>query len=233
MMKARDMQIEFERRVTLINNDLKLNEKLTSDTIFSFLNAYTKRYVREAYLSNDSVDYNTRAQKRSIDAIKSLLKREVINKTKNIHSDDFTESFLLPKDYFLYVKSNSIVTSTYKHQELPNSLAIPNDIITAEDSNKVITTPFNHVILRTPQVVLHTDDNDVYVNVIHDKYTNMVQLDLMYYRLPKEFNVLNVDGINVLDHCELPESTHMEIVEGAVEMFITEAKHRLNIKQDQ
>lgn len=231
-MKARDMQIEFERRITLMNPALNIAEKVTSDTIFSFLNAYTKRYVRELYLSSDSTEDGTRAQKRSIDAIKSLLKREVINKTKNVHSDEYTESFLLPDDYFLYVRSNSLVTSTYRDRELSNTQAIPNHIIDADDTDNVLTTPFNHIILRNPQVILHTGGKEVYANVIHDQYTTLEQLDLIYYRLPKEFNVLNVDGKNILDHCELPESTHMEIVEGAVDMFVTEAKYRLNTKQD-
>ena len=50
--------------------------------------------------------------------------------------------------------------------------------------------------------------------------------------MPKKFDVIGVDNINVLDHCELPENVHMEIVEGAVEMFITEAKYRLNMNNN-
>jgi len=55
---------------------------------------------------------------------------------------------------------------------------------------------------------------------------------MVYYRKPKKFDVIGVDNINILDTCELPENVHMEIVEGAVEMFITEARYRLNTKQD-
>lgn len=79
---------------------------------------------------------------------------------------------------------------------------------------------------------MYNGEDSTDLNVIHDKFTNIERLDLVYYRIPKEFNVLGVDNKNILDHCELPESTHMEIVEGAVEMFVTEAKYRLNIKQD-
>ena len=71
----------------------------------------------------------------------------------------------------------------------------------------------------------------LYINIIHDEYTIVKKIDLVYYRKPKKFDVIGVDGINVLDSCELPENVHMEIVEGAVEMFITEAKYRLNMKQ--
>ena len=63
-------------------------------------------------------------------------------------------------------------------------------------------------------------------------FTKIDSIDLIYCRLPKSFGISNVDNVNILDRCELPESVHMEIVEGAVEMFITEAKYRLNIKQN-
>ena len=80
-------------------------------------------------------------------------------------------------------------------------------------------------------MILCSDENIDCLNVIYDKFTELDRIDLIYYRIPKEFNVLNVDNENVLDHCELPESMHEAIVDGAVEMFITEAKYRLNIKQ--
>lgn len=226
------MQTEFERRITLMNPSLEIKEKVTSETIFSFLNAYTKRYVKQIYLIADQTQQNTRAQKKSIDSIKSLISRQVINKTDNTNSDNYTDSFALPNDYFLYIRSNSLVSSTYRNQKIDNPQPIANELIDVESAAKIITTPYNHIILRSPQVIMHSDDNQVCLNVIHDKYTTIEQVDLIYYRMPKEFNVLNVDGKTILDHCELPESMHMEIVEGAVEMFVTEAKYRLNLKQD-
>lgn len=60
-MNAREMQVEFERRITLMNPAFELKEKLTSDTIFSFLNAYTERFVRNNYLQEDTVQDGTRA----------------------------------------------------------------------------------------------------------------------------------------------------------------------------
>jgi len=45
----------------LMDPNLQLNEKLTSDTIFSFLNAFTKRYVKQIYLLADQTQNNTRA----------------------------------------------------------------------------------------------------------------------------------------------------------------------------
>lgn len=231
-MTAREMQIEFERRVALMDATLKIEDKLTSDTIFSFLNAYTKRYIKQIYLSFDKIEQNTRLRNAGIDAIKSLLVRDTISKTSGVNTDGYTDTFILPNDYFLYVRSNSLVTSTYKNKELTNPQPVANNIITVEDASKIITTPHNQIILRNPYVVMCSKDDNVFLNVIHDKFTNIEQVDLLYYRTPKNFNVIGVNNVDVLDHCELPESTHMEIVEGAVEMFVTEAKYRLNIKDN-
>lgn len=226
------MQKEFERRITLMNPTFEIKEKLTSDTIFSFLNAYTKRYVKQIYLQADQTQDKSRAQKKSIDSIKSLISRTIINKSNIIDNERCNVSFKLPTDYFLYIRSNSFVSSTYRDPKLKNLEPVPNELIDIEDADKVITTPYNSIILRNPQVVMQSDDSQVYMNVIHDRHTNIECVELVYYRMPKEFNVIGVDNKNVLNCCELPESTHMEIVEGAVEMFITEAKYRLNIKPE-
>lgn len=262
-MNSREMQMEFERRITLMNPAFELKEKLTSDTIFSFLNAYTERFVRINYLQEDQVVDGTRAQKKNADALKGLIVRTVLTKQEkdtdntDINSDKFT----LPADYFLYIRSNSKVSATYKgkvsdmpHDDITINTdqpdpdidsndtvdfleTVPNKTVREDDVEKILSTYYNRAILRSPYVVLNagkaTDDTDnVYLNVIHDTYTVIEKVDLVYYRKPKKFDVIGVDGVNVLDHCELPDNVHMEIVEGAVEMFITEAKYRLNMKQD-
>lgn len=229
-MTAREMQREVERRISLIDPSFEIAEKLTSDSIFSFLNAYTQRYVKELYLQRDAITADTRAQKRNIDQIKNLISNKLLVKY-DTNEFNKTDSFVLPKDYFLYIRSNSIISSNYKSQHLPSKQIVTNDIIDADLADKVTTTAYNHIILRNPQVVLSTEnDNKGYLKIIHDKFTKIDTVDLHYYRKPKEFNVLGVDNVDVLDHCELPENMHMDIVEGAVEMIITEGKYRLNVK---
>ena len=225
------MQKAFETKVALIDPALKIEEKLTSDTIFQFLNAYTCRYVKQIYLQADNVQDNTRAHKDNIDAIKSLITRTQLYEqpsTRNI--DGYVKQYILPENYFLYIRSSSMVTSTYLHENMNSTGIVPNNIISEEDAEKVITTPYNQIILRQPCVVMMSNYSDMCINVIHDKFTTIEGIDLIYYRLPKPFNVIDVDGSKVLDHCELPDSVHNDIVDGAVEMFITEAKYRLNMK---
>lgn len=242
-MNSRAMQIEFERRITLMNPNFELAEKLTSDTIFSFLNAYTERYVRLNYLQEDAVQDGTRAQKKNADALKGLITRglyAVEAKDEN-NTDKTSDRISLPSDYFLYIRSNSLISKNYKiEEEIQNEqdyVVTANKTIKEDDVEKVISTYYNKAIVLNPYAVLNAGNNadkekKLYLNVIHDEYTTIKKVDLVYYRKPKKFDVIGVDGVNILDHCELPENVHMEIVEGAVEMFITEAKYRLNMKPE-
>lgn len=226
-----------------MNPDFELKEKLTSDTIFSFLNAYTERYVRINYLQEDQVLDGTRAQKKNADALKGLIVRglyEVDTKDAN-NTDKVSDRVKLPEDYFLYIRSNSMISKNYKIEtEITNEneyVITPNKTIREDDVEKIISTYYNKAIMLNPYVVLNAGNNadtqkNIYINIIHDEYTVIKKLDLVYYRKPKKFDVIGVDGVNVLNKCELPDNVHMEIVEGAVEMFITEARYRLNMKQD-
>lgn len=242
-MSAREMQVEFERRITLMNPDFELKEKLTSDTIFSFLNAYTERYVRINYLQEDQVLDGTRAQKKNADALKGLIVRGLyeVNAKDTKNTDKVSDRVKLPEDYFLYIRSNSMISKNYKIEtEITNEneyVITPNKTIREDDVEKIISTYYNKAIMLNPYVVLNAGNNadtqkNIYINIIHDEYTVIKKLDLVYYRKPKKFDVIGVDGVNVLNKCELPDNVHMEIVEGAVEMFITEARYRLNMKQD-
>ncbi len=226
-----------------MNPDFELKEKLTSDTIFSFLNAYTERYVRINYLQEDQVLDGTRAQKKNADALKGLIVRglyEVSAKDAN-NTDKVSDRVKLPEDYFLYIRSNSTISKNYKIETeitKENEYVItPNKTIREDDVEKIISTYYNKAIMLNPYVVLNAGNNadtqkNIYINIIHDEYTVIKKLDLVYCRKPKKFDVIGVDGVNVLNKCELPDNVHMEIVEGAVEMFITEARYRLNMKQD-
>lgn len=226
-----------------MNPDFELKEKLTSDTIFSFLNAYTERYVRINYLQEDQVLDGTRAQKKNADALKGLIVRGLyeVDAKDSKNTDKVSDRVKLPEDYFLYIRSNSMISKNYKIEtEISNPtdyVITPNKTIREDDVEKIISTYYNKAIMLNPYVVLNAGNNadtqkSIYINIIHDEYTVIKKLDLVYYRKPKKFDVIGVDGVNVLNKCELPDNVHMEIVEGAVEMFITEARYRLNMKQD-
>lgn len=158
----------------------------------------------------------------------------------------------LPPNYMYYIRSTSEVTSTYKWKTAPEKpygdedshdrklLVTPNKVIKEDEIDRILTTYYNRPILINPYVVLTesqesdqttdpsqtTDpDNKIYLNVIHDSYTTIKTIDLYYYRRPRRFDVIGVDGKNILDHCELAENVHMEIVELAIQMFLNDTRY--------
>lgn len=125
-------------------------------------------------------------------------------------------------------------------QEGSIKIVTPNKTIKEDEIDRILTTYYNRPILLNPYVVLtesnETDqatdpsqttdpDNKVFLNVIHDSYTTITAIDLYYYRRPRKFDVIGVDGKNILDHCELAENVHMEIVELAIQMFLNDTRY--------
>lgn len=236
-MNAKSMQIEMERRIALISPDLLIENKPTSDTLFSFLNAAQDRYVKINYLGDDQTANDSHAFMRNVDSIKSLLVQETL--TNYEFSAEGFRKYTLPEDYnkkfFLYVSSNSYVDqqySTYRSTAAQPEL-VNNRLIKPQDLDKYKTTAHNTPIIREPGAVVISDpqSKDDYLLIAVDKYTTINKIILTYYRQPLRINTISGDYI--LNECELPESVHSEIVDMAVDMFISEAKYRLNAKPAQ
>lgn len=225
------MHIEWQRRLQLISPDLLADSKPTSDTAFSFLNGAQDRYVIANYIGDDQTLMDTHSFNRNVDAIKSLLIKKELEPSGT--TVDGLVRFELPteptQDYFLYVASSSRVTGTYK--QLNGTKLITNSLIKYKDLDRYIATAFNNPIIRVPGAILMADENTgvKHIAIAVDAYTQVDSMILTYYRKPLRFN--SIPGENVVDKCELPESEHSTIVDMAVEMFITEAKYRLQTKQ--
>ena len=244
--QTRQLGVEFERRIQLIDPKLVSIEKLDTDTIYSFLSQYQYRYVKALYLTDDQLKTGSRAQRKIADTVKSLLKRKILSvnyDTIQVDQDTYmiTKNIVkaqLPDDYFLYVRSNSIISKNYKSQDTLNYKEYtPNLQIKQDEAESVLYKYYNTgAIMKNPCVVLTNVNGDPYMNVIHDQYTTIDNIDLTYYRIPYNFNVLNFDNYDTSigathNFCELPFNCFNELVEGAVDLFITEAKFRLQTKQ--
>lgn len=226
-MDSKNMQIEFERRVQLIDPQLIINEKPNSDLIFSILNEAQDRYVMMNYVGDDQLEVETNSQTKNTDSIKSLLvEKELTPSSTTING--FTR-YRLPysstDEYFLYVHSFSKVKGTYKQYK--DYVKVDNQLVKYRDLGKFIKTAYNTPIIRQPAVALISDPTTkyMYMEVATDAYTTLGNVILTYYRKPLRFNTTT--GAN---KCELPESVHSEIVDLAVNMFITEGRYRLQIK---
>lgn len=220
--------MEFERRIQLISPDLIIDNKPNTDLSFSILNEAQDRYVVMNYIGDDQLESETNSHTKNADAIKSLLVEKELTATSTTVSG-FTR-YRLPnlanEEYFLYVHSFSKVKGTYKRYT--DFVKVDNQLVKYRDLGSFIKTAYNTPIIRQPAVAFISDPTTkyLYLEVAVDSYTTLGNVVLTYYRKPLKFN--NTDGAS---RCELPDSVHSEIVDLAVNMFITEGKYRLQTKQ--
>lgn len=225
--QTRQMAVEFERRVNTIDPTTESTAKLDTDTIFSYLNQYQSQYIHQLYLAENQVESGTRGQIRFSDITKNLIKHiQLENKISDINTDMVSDYFKLPNDFYMYIRSNSVVLGTYKDYKEPTYVA--NSIIKQDDVDQVLLSYYNKDgIMRNPIVVLDNISGEIgsnHIQVIHDKYTNIKSIDIVYYKEPARFNIM----YNLA--CELPYECFDDIVSGAVELYFS-YKYKVSLAQ--
>lgn len=154
-------------------------------------------------------------------------------------------SLPLPSDYFYYLRSTSKVSlgdSVKATPDVPatNPTILTNTLINYADFNSsLITNSNNKPILRNPVVLLELSYSNEMTNY-HDKmtiyldsYTTLYNVEYTYIKKPNAISLGSYLDTNTSNDCELSESTHKDIVEMAVKIFIEENKYKLNTNKAQ
>lgn len=229
--QTRQLGIEVERRIQLMYPPSELQEKIDTDTIYSLLNEYQDKYVKQLYLTTEQVQPDSKAISKINDVLSSLLKQESISLMRHAshiyNADAKPRHFIgpVPEDYFMYVRSYTETTKTYKGN---GEGTLPNVMVKDKDINNIINSVYNKGgILRTPIVFI---DDPHAINVITDDYTMPRALILTYYKKPCMFNVTSTldssdDANAILNYCELPFSCFDELVDGAVQLYVMTYKY--------
>lgn len=245
--ETRQLGIEFERRIQTMIPE-KEYDKLDTETIYSFLNQYQDKYVHDIYRNLDGIQSGSKLQSHVDSILQSLIKTENIS-TAGLDYDDNTVqdqnlvivdtarsyTVQLPQKFYMYLKSVSLVTSTYSFRQNDTGDAkiriLPNQLVSQNDVWKLVETPHNSLrILKYPAAVLNEDYGTTgtkypTLTVIFDRYTTVVGIRVMYYKQPDHFDLMTSTP------CELPMDAFDDLVTGAVELYVqyvagAEAKRR-------
>lgn len=235
--ETRQLGIEFERRVQTMIPETEFGRKLDTETIYSFLNQYQDKYVHDIYRSLDQIQADSKLSAHIDRVLQGLLKTESITDPGQIDSNLSIEdpngisiidtarsiTYILPSDFYLYVRSVSRVNKTFSFKSGDDDSAtriVPNRLTSQNDIWKVIETPHDSLrILRYPVAVLnkyeqYDSEKRPTLTVIYDQYTDPNGISITYYKQPNHFDLFTNTP------CELPMDAFDDLVSGAVDLYV-------------
>lgn len=228
--------IEFERRLIEIDPSFEVENKPDTETIYAFLNEYAKQYF------DDIIKQLMVVKDRNIisdlqERVKDLIKEEYITEINDSYNtiQPNCKSFNLPLDCYKYIRSYSKCLSTYKFKHKENSedfVLVENKIFSEyQDYSKINNIYNDGFILRNPLVIFereqkyYKDIPNTPITVLHDSYTVISSILLIYYKQIKHFSILG-NAFN----CQLSSSCFWDIVKGAVDLYIYSYKFGVTLE---
>ena len=222
-MTQRDFQIEFERRLQLMDPELIKTNKLTSDTIFSFINEAIDKFYKTRYSGLNAKQEGFEQSQKRIDDLRNLIKH--VTYKNEIVKNESCYQVTLPEDYkFMLGDTVGILPESgyeqcWKLNEENKPIMVKADTIesTIETIDRQLNNSLSEHLLKYckarplrliqgNKIVLYTDG----------KY-KVNEYTLTYLSSPKLFDYKNIEST---EYNSLPEHTHMEIVKMAVQLYL-------------
>ena len=206
-MTEREFQIGFERQLIQTLPQYEVDLKLTSDTIFFYINKAKDYYIRDLYRSFQQ-------NQELSDKLRTLVKTKAYTSTDfTVSGNEYSADY--PTDYVFAVGEKVLIQIT--DNQCDNLITKSCDVLeaTIETVDKILENSLSEYHLKYNQakpVRVYTDNKIV---LYTDGKYSIKNYWLTYLILAKELGD-NLDN----EYTDLPESTHKEIIDIAVNMFI-------------
>ncbi len=223
-MTQREFQIEFERRLQLMDPNLVIKEKLTSDTIISFINEAIDKFYKTRYSGINFKAQGFEQTQKRIDDLRTLIKNKKYTEGSINKSDRNSYSVELPEDYVLLLGDTagiqpSNLNECWETNERGEYITKYTDTLesTIETLDRQLGNSLSEHKLKYCQarplkliqdnnVILYTDGN-----------YKISEYQITYLAKPSKIDSSNITN---LEYTDLPEHTHMEIVKMAIQIYL-------------
>lgn len=223
-MTDRGFQIEFERRLQLMDPNLVIKDKLSSDTIISFINEAIDKFYKTRYSGINFKAQGFEQTQKRIDDLRTLIKNKKYTEGSINKSDRNSYSVELPEDYVLLLGDTagiqpSNLNECWETNERGEYIIKYTDTLesTIETLDRQLGNSLSEHKLKYCQarplkliqdnnVILYTDGN-----------YKISEYQITYLAKPSKINSSNITNT---EYTDLPEHTHMEIVKMAIQIYL-------------
>lgn len=225
-MSPRELQIEVERRLQLINPELSLADKLPSDTIMSFINEAIDKFWKTRY---SGLNFKQRGfeqdQKRTND-LRTLVTKHTykdIDITK-VNQEEYTVT--LPDDYVILLgdtagiaPADGVINNCWEKDALGNYRIKYSDTIegTIETVDRIKENSLSEYHLKYTKAKPIRLIQDNTITLYTDGQYKVSEYTIEYLKKPSKVDLKT----NPTDeYTDLPSHTHMEVVKLAVQLIL-------------
>lgn len=223
-MTQREFQIEFERRLQLMDPNLVIKDKLSSDTIISFINEAIDKFYKTRYSGINFKAQGFEQTEKRIDDLRTLVRKRNYSNTQISKGTKNSYSVELPDDYVLLLGDTagiqpSNLNECWETNERGEYIIKYTDTLesTIETLDRQLGNSLSEHKLKYCQarplkliqdnnVILYTDGN-----------YKISEYQITYLAKPSKIDSSNITN---LEYTDLPEHTHMEIVKMAIQIYL-------------
>lgn len=225
-MSPRELQIEVERRLQLINPELSLAGKLPSDTIISFINEAIDKFWKTRY---SGLNYKQRGfeqdQKRT-DDLRTLVTEHTYKDTDitKVNQEEYTVT--LPDDYVILLgdtagisPADGVINNCWEKDALGNYKIKYSDTIegTIETVDRIKENSLSEYRLKYTKAKPIRLIQDNTITLYTDGNYKVAEYTIEYLKKPSKVDLKT----NPTDeYTDLPSHTHMEVVKLAVQLIL-------------
>lgn len=204
--------------------NLVIKDKLSSDTIISFINEAIDKFYKTRYSGVNFKAQGFEQTQKRIDDLRTLIKNKKYTEGSINKSDRNSYSVELPEDYVLLLGDTAGIQPSNLNEcwetnergeyiiKYTDTLESTIETLDRQLSNSLSEHKLKYCQARPLKLI---QDNNV-ILYTDGKY-KVSEYEITYLAKPSEINSSNITNT---EYTDLPEHTHMEIVKMAIQIYL-------------